>query len=355
MISILKKYRLLIAVYLTALFFFFLKGDRFLLTHFYLLLYLFTYIFIRENYYRSRYNRDIVLLFKIFYFYLTFVLLTNSLFKIVGNTRLSYLVYFYCDMGLTFFILFISLYLLFYALNLTRYYGYRKIILLALAVSLIFVIVNFLPLLIPSHHSLNEIWPIYSKKVYYFKILSIFSLLIFWLFYYNKFIALSEYLNLVVFLFMLSNVLDALYYIGIYFKFSIFRYSQFFTLITNVLFIFVWYQRLRYLQTDLARENERYLENFLYLNGLVRKPKESFMKYILSFIPLNIVFFSLLGLMGVIFLFYITNRNTVNFYVMLNLVLIILSIMMALLFSFLSIKRDWQRQFRSLQRPKKRI
>ena len=350
-----NKYLKLVLPYILILFIVFLKGERFFLTPIYYIIYLFTFILIRENYQLSKYNKDIVLIFSIFYFYLSFILLANFVVRLTQDSRWIYVIYFYTDILLTWIILSISLYLLFYALNLPQYFGYHKSIVLMLFLSLILTILNFYPILVvPSQVDLQYIWPIYSKKVYYFKAMSIFSLLVFWIFYYKKYFVLSEYLNLIIFLFMLSNILDALYYIGIQFQFSFFKYGQYFTLLTTVLFLVVWYIRLKYLKSDLAKENERYLENFLYLNGLVRKPKESFLQYLFSILPLNLLFIFFVILLGGVFIFYLTNKSTESFFLMLNVVFIVLTVFGALLISFLSIKREWQNQFRAFQKSRKR-
>jgi len=250
-LSLTKKYLKLILFYIIVLIFIFFKGEKFLLSYVYYFIYLLTYILINENLKLSKYNRDIVLLFKIFYFYLAFILLIPFFLYTIMSSPFNNAAYFYADIILTSLILVVSLYLLFYALGFTQFLGYSKSLIVVFIICIAFSLLNFYSIVtLPDQLNLQEIWPIYSKKVYYFKSLSIFSLMIFWIFYYRKHFVLSEYLNLIIFFFMLSNILDALYYIGVRFQFSIFRYGQYFTLLINLLFVAVWFWRLRYLNKN---------------------------------------------------------------------------------------------------------
>ncbi len=173
-------------------------------------------------------------------------------------------------------------------------------------------------------------------------VLSILSLLVFWYRYYQKKIVLSEYLNVVIFIFMLSNIVETLHFVAFQLQFKIFIYGQIFNYILNLAMLYFWYVRWKYLESDLAKENERYLENFQYLNGLVSKPKVSTLKKVISFVSFNYILS--LGFFGIIFSIGLFLIKKITFYLLLNTIFILITVLLALFFSFTSIKREWQNQ-----------
>lgn len=173
-------------------------------------------------------------------------------------------------------------------------------------------------------------------------VLVIFFLLIFWYRYFLKYVVLSEYLNSIVFLFTLSNLIEPLHYIAIQWNVENWIRSQSFSLILNVLMLFLWYARLKYLNSDISVDNERYLMNYQYLSGFVSKPRKSFLYIFTNKVTANSIFSILLGIGFLSLILFIIKKIT--FFLLLNTVFILIVVILALFFGIRSIKRDWQNQ-----------
>ncbi|RMG60936.1 MAG: hypothetical protein D6715_14495 [Calditrichaeota bacterium] len=217
---------------------------------------------------------------------------------------------------------------------------------LAFLISLGISVANFFEfILTPSLNSFyaNGKGSLYVEKSYYLKLLDVVLLLFFWMRYYKRYFVLSEYLSAVIFIFMLSNVLETIHFVAYQHQFTIYLYSQYFTFALSLVLVIIWAKRLKYLQSEVGRENERYLEHYSYLSGLVSKPKSSFFQRMLARISFQwwiLVFAAILaGLFGLFLL------RRINLYVMLNTVVALGTCLLALYFSVSSLRRDWQRQY----------
>jgi hypothetical protein len=142
---------------------------------------------------------------------------------------------------------------------------------------------------------------------------------------------------------MLSSILEALHFIAFQHSLTIFVYGQYFSFLLNILTMILWSARYKYLNSDIARENEKYLSNYHYLIGLVEKPKQSLLQNVISRISSNyfLLFFAIV--MAGLILLYLDRR--INLYLMLNTIFILVTILFAVFFSIRSIKRQWKNQF----------
>jgi hypothetical protein len=173
-------------------------------------------------------------------------------------------------------------------------------------------------------------------------VIVIFVLLIFWFQHYNKSVVLSEYLNSIIFLFTLSNLIEPLHYIALQWNIENWIRAQAFSLVLNILLMFFWYARLVYLNSEIAAENERYLMNYQYLGGFVSKPRKSYLQMFTNKVTTNSVFSILLGLGFLSLILFVIKKITL--FLLLNTAFILIVVILALFFGIRSIKRDWQNQ-----------
>jgi len=341
--SLLKKYGIALLLYVVFLAFLYLaRLFETWLTPINFLIYFLSFVLICENYKKSEFNRTLIALFKIFYFYTSIILLIASAFRILGIRKLNFVTYTYSDIGISVILLWLTLYLLLKSFNL-KIKSKNSLMVIALFLSLIIILINYSKFLFYSDliSGIKE-WATYAEKNYIIKLIIISALSVFWYRYYQKYFVLSEYLNTIIFLFMLSNILEGLHYVAFQHKFQLFVYSQYLALSFNVLFMIVWYLRLVYLNKDISKKNEKYLANFQYLGALVSKPKHSRWQRMVARLPINKVSLVVILIVGTIFFLYFV--RFINLYLMLNTIFIVVLTFFAIFFSFSSIKRNWNQQ-----------
>ncbi len=302
--------------------------------------YFLIFLLIRETIPHTKLNYFLVKLFYYFYGYLSLGMSIIVFFRIYKFIFLP--IYIISEILLKIFILVISIYLGLVSTKNQKEIPYHQIYLIVFLIVTI-ALINYSKFLQnPFILGTQEAWANFAVKNYTTMVLSILSLLVFWYRYYQKKIVLSEYLNVVIFIFMLSNIVETLHFVAFQLQFKIFIYGQIFNYILNLAMLYFWYVRWKYLESDLAKENERYLENFQYLNGLVSKPKVSTLKKVISFVSFNYILS--LGFFGIIFSIGLFLIKKITFYLLLNTIFILITVLLALFFSFTSIKREWQNQ-----------
>ncbi len=340
--SCFKKYWLIIvlfALYQLALYYFKIN-DKNPLPYINFLFYFSTFLLIRENLPLTQLDKNIVYLFFFFYGYLSVFL---SLLLLARTTHyVDFIGFVYGDVGIKFFILNISIYIALNSFKLNENNHHLKLVFSIVLTAMVVGINYFQYLKNPFVLAEAGMWSDYSVRNYVSIVLSIIALLVFWYRYYQKYLVVTEYLNSVIFLFTLSNIIEALHFVAYQNKFQVFIYGQIFNFCLNVLVVVIWYLRLVYLHSDISAENERYLMNFQVLNGIVAKPKQSFLSRIISFVSIHYLTAGILTIMLLIVGLYLINKIT--FYILLNTVFILFAVFLALFFSFSSIKRDWHNQ-----------
>ena len=314
-----------------------------------------TSIIIWYNFKVSHLNKEIIFLFFLFYVFLAFGLglvfnpLNYKSFDLYAK------IYLIGDISITYLILSVSLYLFFYAWKknkkqVTSYLFYSFFI---SAIIIIFLFSRFIP---AFQDAQSQLGAAYAERSYYVKVLSIFLLLVFWLSYYRKNFSLSEYINIIIFLFMLYSVLDALYYIaGGFFDVNLFMYSLYFSTVINLVSLYFWWKRLQYLYSPEAIENERYLENFEYLKGLIKKPRESLVRRIFTNIPPGFLLTFLAVILIATGIYYWKFKGFANLFVTLNVIIILFAIFSAIGISLIAIKQDWKNQYRFIKERKNKV
>ena len=325
-------------------------NDRSPLPYINIVIYFFILLVIKENISKSHLNKNIVQHFYYLFLYLALFTSFPIVFRPVESW--NFIVYVYFEVLLKLFILSISISIALASFsNLIQKDSHKWVV--SILLGAVVVLINFFPFLKnPLILDTGTHWPIWQVRNYVTMVLSIFALLIFWFRYYQKYFVVSEYLNLVIFLFTLSNVIEALHFVAYQHQLRVFINGQIISFVLNILLLTVWYFRLLYLNTDISKENERYLKNFKYLNGLVSKPKPSFFEKIIPFISIHLIAGILILGVSLIIALYLINKIT--FYLLLNTAFILITVILALFFSFSSIRRDWQNAVGILFRNTKR-
>jgi len=347
----LQKYGIWIVSYLVTLSYFYIFGAKILGSYFNYFMYFIAFILAAENYRKSNLNKDIVLIFKYFYFYISCILVFSLGVRVVDDPSLLLITYLYTDIGISSMVLLVSIYLFIVSLDIKGKSSY-KLIAFSVAITLVITFINYYKfILIPESYQIESMRELYVIKKHLFNFISILLLLVFWIRYYNRVFILSEYLSIIVYLFMLSNILDAIYYIAAQHHFQFFKYSLYISLILNTLFIVFWYIRLEYLNSPLGKENEKYLANYQLLHEFVNKPKRSVLQKVFTTVSPNLmVLFLFLIVFGIILLYL---AKFVNLYLMLNTIFIIVVTILAIFYSFSSIKRNWTNQIGFMLENKK--
>lgn len=310
-------------------------------TQFGLFLYLLIALLIYENYRFSTFNKEIVLLFFIFYAFLViYYFLFYVLMMIFPDAYLwGYQI---SEMILVFFLLFLSAYLMIYSLNLNI--SLRESILVSAILSLVIVGVYFYRFLIhPADLDHSSVIQIFFQRDYQCKLISIIFLLVFWVRYYRNRTTLSEYLSLIIFLFMLSTLLDSLFFALGQKETQAFVFSQFVSWVINIFLLMIWWIRLIYLKSDKAAQNEMFLRNSRMLKGLAPKPRHTFYEGLIRRISSNLMFFIISSIAGIIILIVLVRE--ISLFLFLNLLLIIVLLILAVSIGVLSSWSDWKKQY----------
>ena len=319
------------------------------ITYFNFILYFITFLLIRDSLFRTKFNKHISNLFYLFYGYLSIVMSLSVLTRNIEKYSIVFYVYF--DLVIKFIILLITIYLLLYSFKLHQNKENKRVV-WTIIISAFIIFANYYKYIIdPFYLTAGSFWTDWTVKNHITIVFSIFMLLIFWYRYYQKYFVVSEYLNSIIFLFTISNIIEALHFIAFQWNAQIWFKGQLFAFMLNILMLLLWYLRLLYLSSDISAENERYLMNFQFLNGFISKPRKSMLTKFVPFLSIHNLAGVVLGIIILLLgLFFI---KKITFYLLLNTIVILIAVLLALFFSFSSLKRDWQNQIGILFKSKK--
>lgn len=349
--NVVKKnsaYLILFACYLLVLYQY-KVNEGLLVPYINLFLYFSIYLLIKETLPKTELNRELVVQFMILYFYLS--IFTVLPIAVRNMDHWNFVAYVYFEIILKFLIFSLALSI---AIMSVRHRIHSRIRQTALVFLISIVLTGFNysefiwnPELLAES---AESWSNWQVHNYVTMVGAILLLLVFWYRYYLKRCVVSEYLNLAIFIFTLSNISEAIHFVAFQNNIEIFISGQTINLILNIIVLVVWYIRLTYLNKPIAMENERYLKNFHYLNGLVPKPTESIflrLSPVYSFILMAV--FGIIALVVILFLI-----NKITLYLMMNSVLVLIAVLLALYLGFSSIKREWNNSMGMLFNDRKK-
>jgi len=313
------------------------------------IIYFITFLLVKEAIALSKFNKNISNLFYLFYGYISVIMSLGVLTR--NLEKHAFILFLYFDLVLKFLLLLITSYLILYSFKIYQNIEKKRVIVSILISGAIIFANYYRYIFYPSTLITNSGWTDWAVKNYITIVFSIFMLLIFWYRYYQKYFVVSEYLNSIIFLFTLSNIIEALHFIAFQWNAQIWFKGQLFNFVLNILMLMLWYLRLLYLKSDISAENERYLMNFQFLNGFIPKPRKSMFSRLIPFISINnltaIIFGALILLVGLLLI------KKITIFLLLNTVVILITVLLALFFSFSSLKRDWQNQIGILFKDKK--
>ncbi|RMD92161.1 MAG: hypothetical protein D6813_06380, partial [Calditrichaeota bacterium] len=134
-----------------------------------------------------------------------------------------------------------------------------------------------------------------------------------------------------------------------------FMYSLYFSTFINLVSLYFWWKRLYYLYSPEAIENERYLENFEYLKGLIKKPRQSFARRLFVIVPPTFLMIFIVVIFGAIAIYYWIFKGFTNLFVTLNVIIILFAIFSAIVVSLVAIKQDWKNQYKFIKERKNKM
>ncbi len=307
----------------------------------YLLLYL-TW----NNLQRSVFNKTIVVMFVGLY---AFFIIWSSGMGILIHIQPGYYEAFYIlsEIVVSFLLLWIALYLVLYSFHILSYSVLRILFSLFLAgiiIGFFYRTCLFTGCQGLENFSLSQFY----QLDYQAKLLALILLLVFWIRYQKEYVALSEYLGLVIFLFMLGVLIDVIFFAVNPFVKEHFWVSYFISLLLNVLTAGVWYLRWKYLESPRAVTNERYLQNIRILRALAPKPDPNFLDRLCLLVSSHLWLFLLLVvfIVGLLVIF-VHNISTFLFW---NLILVFLLTVFSIVFAVVALRKEWEKQFFTLTR-----
>lgn len=313
------------------------------------ILYLITFLIIKNLIHVTKFNKEITIIFFIFYGYVSIFFPVLKFIPVFNQNK--FFEYFVTNFFLRLIILWIVFYLIFYSYQVFKNHELIRTV-LAFILAALFIIILNRKFLFSFNALLNKItWEEWIKINNLLMIISVFLLSIFWYRYYFKKIVISEYLNSILFVFTLINILEPVHIIAERWNVDNYFKGQMVSLVLNALMLILWYARWVYLNGEAAIENERYLMNYHYLIGLVGKPHKGFLSNIAAKSTTNVILISFLGIIALSVFLFVLKKFT--FFLLLNSLFITLVVLLALFFSLSSIKRDWQNQIKIFLKDKK--
>lgn len=313
------------------------------------ILYFITFLIIKNLLDVTKFNKEITIIFFIFYGYVSIFSPFLKFIPVFNQNK--FFEYFLTNFFLRLIILWIALYLIFYS-----YQVFKKHELIrtgfAFILATLFITILNQKFFLSIDALQNEItWEEWIKINNLLMIISILLLIAFWYRYYFRKIVISEYLNSILFVFTLINILEPVHIIAERWNVDNYFKGQMVSLVLNALMLILWYARWVYLNSEVAIENERYLMNYHYLIGLVSKPHKGFLSNIAAKSTTNVILISFLGIIALSVFLFVLKKFT--FFLLLNSLFITLVVLLALFFSLSSIKRDWQNQIKIFLKDKK--
>lgn len=313
------------------------------------ILYFLTFIIIKDLLNITKLNKELNIFFLLFYGYIAVISPIISIIPLFNNNE--FFEYFLMLFLLRIIILWIILYLLFYSFNLFKNCELIRIVFSFILVVFFTYILNHKFLSSPLSLKNVIVWDEWRNRNDLLMIISIILLGIFWYRYYLRKVIFSEYLNSIIFVFTLINIIEPIHLIAERWNVDNYFKGQMVSLVLNASMLILWYARWVYLNSEASIENERYLMNYHYLSGLVSKPHKGFLSNISAKSTTNVILISFLGIIAVSIFLFVLKKLT--FFLFLNSLFITLIVLLALFFSISSIKRDWQNQIKIFLKDKK--
>ena len=288
------------------------------------------------NYRQSKVNREIVLIFCIYYSaYLSIVLLyifTYTIFSELHYYILYNIAYIY---SLTY-QLFITFYVFF--LSLSPYKEKRNYINLSIPTTLIISAVLYTPIFITGDY-ISIGYPAVFQRSYYLSLINFSLLVVFWHQYTQSKLIFSEYLSSILSVYTVSIGLAILHAFSLENSIIFEYFAQYFESILFLIFTILWILRLNYLNEPESEENENYIQNYYMLHGFIEKPRKGLLVTFYSGINKTALIIGILVLifLGVYLFFY----NKFEVFIRLNILILIIALIISAILAIVTWHKRW--------------
>lgn len=279
-------------------------------------------------------NRSILIIFGIWStimtLYALFFLLSSNF-----SVQFNYLNYHILDIFSITYRLFFTIFIFLWSIKPNQ--DKVKIIFYAFISSLMISSSNYLPIFITKEY-LESYIPLFSKD-YNLQILNFALLIIFWHQYTQTKVILSEYLSSILSVYTIIVGLE-IFHTFSYQNNLIFHYfSQFFMIVLYILIAALLLLRLIYLLSPESKVNEKYIENYELLRGVVNKPRKSL---IIEFYS-NINRITIFIFIGVFFFLggYLLFFNKFIVFIKLNVLFLIISVIVSITLAIITWHKRW--------------
>ena len=288
------------------------------------------------NYRQSRVNKEIVIIFSLYYsvylFIVLFYIFTNSFFSILAYYIIYHIAYIY---SLTF-QLFITFYVFF--LSLSPFKENKNYLHLSLISTLLISGIIYAPIFITGEFISAEYSAVFLRS-YYLSLINFSLLVVFWHQYTQTKLIFSEYLSSILSVYTVSIGLAILHAFS-YENDLLFEYlGQYFELILFFIFTILWILRLNYLNEPESHENENYIENYYMLQGFIEKPRKGLLVTFYSGINKTAL---IIGSIVLIFLgVYLFFYNKFEIFIRLNILILIIAFIISIILAIVTWHKRW--------------
>lgn len=299
------------------------------------------------NFRSSRLNKNILIQIFVFYLYLTVV--SNLALYITPELMGKYMYLHYNLMVIlnALISLYLSVYIFFSILNtsISSKWVYWTTLLVCLIISS-----GFLGELIVTNQVSGYIANLPFKLLYMY-VINFGFIVVFWFEYYRQKTLFTEYLSNILVIYSITIAIEIFHIFSAENNLILHLLGQYFNALLNGLMLLIFLARLNYLQSPESFENEKYLENYQKLHGLVEKPRLGFFaEMFYSTGRKTILFILLFVLLTGISLF---TFNKFEIFIKYNIMLLILALVITTIFAMVYWYKYWFSSIEFLIRKKK--
>jgi hypothetical protein len=283
----------------------------------------------------SRVNRDILVLFGIWFsistFYSIFFIFSVPNFSIMFN-----FINFHAIMVFTnTYHLFFTFYLFLLSINPSK--KRNTILFQALLLASAVCLIDFVPIFASGQFMLSY-EPLFSR-CYRMLILNFCLLVVFWHQYTQSKLIFSEYLSSIISAYTILIGLQIFHMFSAENDLIFYYFGQYFNSILYLIILFALFSRWIYLRDPASKDNEKYIENYYFLKGFIDKPRQSlFIEFYSNFKRGYIIVAAIVIVFLGIYLFFF---NKFEIFIRLNLLLIILSVVISLILAIVTWYNRW--------------
>jgi hypothetical protein len=245
-------------------------------------------------------------------------------------------------------LLFIALYLFFYAIRPHVKDSIHSLHALVLTV-IITLVVYFRPLFTMMD---TEGYEVLFQCNYYMNLVTFSFMVVFWQQHASNRLLLSEYLSNVLSIFTVIIALEIFHTFSSMNDLILHYFGQYFNFILNMLLLSTLFVRLRYLHSPDSVQNEYYIKNYNILHGFINKPRSGLFYAIYTGMNRTILIASMVGLVLLGLSLFLINHFQV--FIKLNILILILGLIISFIVAITSWINRWENTMGFFFREKKK-